>query len=382
MQVFFSCILATSSFTNPCRRQHHQPRQQYHHDIQFHRCQTKHTERKQMRVKTNTSLSLSLSPDEQQLAFWITSFSTLHIGMSAIRDSLIKSCGQLAQNANLIDRKIIQLPLWWPGDDVGKNEIFPDGDTAGRQIYRLGYTFVSFFTLGGALASYLSIVRDSSAGEMNFREQLMQSSNIPLTDEEYMVYFIIASASFAASIASLFNASPLSLMPGFQKEEKNEGLTSTTNLSSAPAVVSIAGIQRKDELKFEPKGLTRITRHPLILPVVPWGIATSFLVGGNTADFILFGGLSLYAIAGCACQDLRIIKKEGSVGTVFQPLSSSEVGGKLDDFFSATSFIPFGAVVDGRQPISLLVKEFPLLPFIIGFPVGGFIENALLNWLN
>jgi len=52
--------------------------------------------------------------DEQQLAFWMTSFSTSHIGMSAIREKLISLFGELASNSNLVDRKV-KLPPYWPG---------------------------------------------------------------------------------------------------------------------------------------------------------------------------------------------------------------------------------------------------------------------------
>jgi len=52
--------------------------------------------------------------DEQQLAFWMTSFSTSHIGMSAIREKLIRGFGQLASKSNLVDRGV-KLPSYWPG---------------------------------------------------------------------------------------------------------------------------------------------------------------------------------------------------------------------------------------------------------------------------
>jgi len=134
-------------------------------------------------------------------------------------------------------------------------------------------------------------------------------------------------------------------------------------------------VQRNDSLKLRPTGLTRITRHPLILPVVPWGIATSMLAGGRTCDFLFFGGLALYALAGCAAQDLRVLRQEGSVGTVFLP------GESLDSFFSTTSYVPFGAVIDGRQSIQDIIAEVPWLPLGIGCLVGVFLEDTLLSWL-
>ena len=58
--------------------------------------------------------SLRAITGEQELAFWMISFSTSHIGMSAIRDKLISGCGQLASYANLVDRGV-KLPSYWPG---------------------------------------------------------------------------------------------------------------------------------------------------------------------------------------------------------------------------------------------------------------------------
>mmetsp|Transcript_4216 Transcript_4216/g.6043 ORF Transcript_4216/g.6043 Transcript_4216/m.6043 type:complete len:351 (+) Transcript_4216:2290-3342(+) len=295
---------------------------------------------------------LNLFCQEQQLAFWITAFSTSHIGMSAVRDRLINICGELADKANLVDRGI-KLPSYWLGDGFGKNEIFPDVDTAGRQIYRFLYTAVSFTTLGNTLISYL---------------QSDKMGGIALSEQTYNILFGIASISYAASIASLFNASPMSLVPSFEKNENDSE-------SSA----SIAGIRRNDAYKLEPKGLTRISRHPLILPVVPWGLSTSYLAGGTTSDFLLFGGLALYAIAGCACQDLRIIRKEGSVGTVMR--TSRDIGTSLENFYMNTSFIPFAAVADGRQSMNVLVKELPIIPLIVGIPIGILIQDKLLQLL-
>lgn len=287
---------------------------------------------------------VNISTDDQALAFWITAFSVSHIGMSAVRDKIIDACGQLAARMNLVDREIIALPSYWPGDDVGKNEIFPDADTAGRQIYRALYTLISFATLfGGAFSAYLASVATTTG--------------TVLTDDSFAFCFAVAVIAQGVSIASLFNASPLSLVPGFEQED--DGLL----------------FKRNDSLKFRPYGLTRITRHPLILPVVPWGIANSFLAGGRLSDFLLFGGLALYAVAGCAAQDLRVIREEGSVGTVFRPDS------ELQDFFAATSFVPFQAVVDGRQSMQDAVKEVPWIAFLGGSLVGALIEDTLLKWL-
>lgn len=297
--------------------------------------------------------SLVILQEDLSLAFWITSFASSHIGMSSVRDSLITSCGRWADSSNLVGRGL-KLPAYWPGDDVGKSDVFPDSITAGRQIYRFGYTAVSFMTLGSAFASYLSSTALTVPVEISTRDSFLFSG--------------VAAVSFGAAIASLFNPSPLSLMPGFVGEPEN-AMATTTGV-----------IRRDDSIKLRARGLTKITRHPLILPVLPWGCATSYLAGGRLSEFLLFGGLATYAVAGCAAQDLRVKKKEGSVGTVFSPdsVQNDEV---LDDFFRSTSFVPFVAALDGRQSVKEIILEFPLLGFCFGTFIGWFIEKYLLQYL-
>jgi len=236
--------------------------------------------------------------------------------------------------------------------------LFPDVDSAGRQLYRAFYTMVSFVTLGASLSSYLAV---------------QETNVISLSETEFLICSVIAALSGAFSLSSLVNASPLSLVPSFQYLDVNDDV--------ADPGVTIAGIKRNDALKFEPRGLTRITRHPLILPVVPWGVATSYLAGGRTSDFLIFGGLSLYAILGCFCQDLRVVREEGTVGTVFEP-SLITISTKLNDFYTQTSFVPFGALSDGRQSWVSLWKEFPYIPFIAGIPFATLIEKAGLQSLH
>lgn len=91
-------------------------------------------------------------------------------------------------------------------------------------------------------------------------------------------------------------------------------------------------------------------------------------MGGSTKDILLFGGLSAYAIAGCFAQDLRVVRNEGSVGTVFSP------GESLQNFFQSTSFLPFVAALDGRQSLSDIVDEIPWIAIAVGIAVG--YENA------
>jgi uncharacterized membrane protein len=287
----------------------------------------------------------SVSETDYLLGLSMAAFASSHIGMSANRNLLISNIGGITDQLGLVGNNEWRLPSFWPGDRQGGQQVFSTADIAGRQIYRFGYTIVSFVTLGTALYFYLQ----STGGTGECFEGIDP------------VYFTIAVAANTASLTSLANASPLGLVPGFQ------------------ATPDSLALERNDSLKFQVQGLTRVTRHPLILPVVPWGIANALLLGGRDADWYLFGGLALYAVLGCVAQDLRVVRQEGSVGTVFE--LEGEQNDSLQDFYQSTSFLPFRAVLDGRQSLEDIVREVPWLATILSVPVGYIVETKMLQWL-
>ena len=296
--------------------------------------------------------SLNLSPDDQALAVWVASFASTHIGMSAVRSTIIEKLGAAADSAGLVGNGW-RLPGWWPSDNSGPL-IFPDGTAAGRQFYRALYTAVSFFTLGSALAAYLESSRTCPP-------TIQPPGDHGILD----AYLLGASFSFGAAIASLFNASPLGLMPGFEGADDDGG----------------AMLRRDDAKKFAARGLTRITRHPLLLPVVPWGLCTVPLTGGRPCDYVLFGGLSAYTILGCYAQDLRVIREEGSVGTSGFNADDGE-SSRLQTFFEQTSFVPFKAVADGRQKMDDIIREAPWLQLVAGTLLGFILEENILGLID
>jgi uncharacterized membrane protein len=305
--------------------------------------------RRRRRAPDDSSSLLQLTPIEEEIGFWTVAFATTHIGMSAVRQDLIHQTGKAAKSVGAVGNEDWKLPDFWPGDEAGQS-IFPTADIAGRQIYRIGYTFVSFYTLGSAFFAYLNSI----------------NQECPIVLNNDPILLSVATLSWAFSVASLVNPSPLSLVPVY--EASTEDGTSVT-----PQRL----LRRNDKQKLQPYGMTRITRHPLILPVVTWGFSTAALLGGNIRDYLFFGGLAMYAIAGCAAQDLRVANEEGSVGTIFNPDQSLQV------FFNETSFVPFGAVVDGRQSIQDIIGEVPWWAMIlVGIPVGYEIQLYLLNWLS
>ena len=307
------------------------------------------------------------------LAAWVFLFAASHIGLSAIRTILIDRIGKWADEVlGVVDTITWELPDLWPGDDVGQQRIFPDRETTGRQVYRALYTAVSFVTLGAAFQTYLDLVSNDTSW----------SSLISLDETGMLVAHTVASICFGISIASLINPSPLSLVPGFVLPPDDKEGSTILQARQRKAIL----VERRDSLKLNPRGMTRITRHPLILPVVPWGMATALLVGGRLPDLVLFGGLAVYAVTGCAAQDLRIQKEEGSVGTVFAPSASSGAtasssSSSLQIFYDNTSFVPFAAIVDGRQSGLKAWEEFPFVALLFGCVIGHFMQKAIESFL-
>ncbi len=85
------------------------------------------------------------------------------------------------------------------------------------------------------------------------------------------------------------------------------------------------------------KGMLRITRHPFLWGMAVWA-AGHLLVNGDAASLILFGSLFLLALFGTASIDAK---------------RRRALGAKWDAFASQTSNIPFLAIAQGRQRLSL-----------------------------
>jgi len=282
----------------------------------------------------------ALSDGTAEVAGLVAAFSMTHVGLSNVRQPIISACGAGAKRFGLVGRGW-RLPSYWLGDSSG-NEIWPDAEAAGRQIFRVLYSAVAFGTLGAAAGVYADCRAATSAVEL-----------APWARAGLVA---VAALAQGISITSLLNPSPLSLVPGFR--------------TSADAPL---GLERDDSLKLAPYGLTRITRHPLILPVVPWGLANAALAGGRATDVALFGGLAVYALVGCKAQDERAAAA-AAVGTVF-------ARGDLTPFYDSTSFTPFAAVLDGRQKLRDVVGEVAWVYLCGGVALGWALEEMTLRAL-
>lgn len=81
------------------------------------------------------------------------------------------------------------------------------------------------------------------------------------------------------------------------------------------------------------RGALRITRHPAFMGVALAGLSHC-LVNPAAIDRAFFGGMAIYAVAGCAHQDWRRRRAGGA---------------ELAPFFAETSFFPFVAILSGRN---------------------------------
>jgi uncharacterized membrane protein len=81
------------------------------------------------------------------------------------------------------------------------------------------------------------------------------------------------------------------------------------------------------------QGVLRITRHPVMWGLGLWGIA-HMITNGDLASLIFFGSLALLAFGGAASQQAR---------------KRQLLGASWDRFASATSYVPFAAIMAGRN---------------------------------
>jgi uncharacterized membrane protein len=83
----------------------------------------------------------------------------------------------------------------------------------------------------------------------------------------------------------------------------------------------------------EPRGILRITRHPIMWGIALWA-AVHLIARGDTASVIFFGSILLLAVSGTLLIDVR---KNRTLGPDWQR------------FASVTSNFPFAAIFQGRN---------------------------------
>lgn len=119
----------------------------------------------------------------------------------------------------------------------------------------------------------------------------------------------------------------------------------------SPATVGLPEAHRPRE----PRGVQRITRHPLFMGVGLFGLL-HLPVLGWASDVAFFGGFPLFAAIGCAHQDRR---KRATLPS-------------YDEWCRRTPFLPFAGAGAARG-----LRELPLW-----VPLAGIALTAALRWLH
>ena len=117
-------------------------------------------------------------------------------------------------------------------------------------------------------------------------------------------------------------------------------------LSMAPAFVLLAGsvarpnptaVGGERALEQEPRGLARVTRHPMLWSFATWS-AVHVVGNGDLVSLLFFGAFGVTALAGMPSIDAKLAQRD------------PQGWARLRD---ATSILPFGAILAGRNQLAL-----------------------------
>ncbi len=143
--------------------------------------------------------------------------------------------------------------------------------------------------------------------------------SVTLTDGLRWAVYVVMGVALVMAVAGLARPSPASILPG----------------------------------SATPRGIQRITRHPLFMGLGLFG-AAHLIPNGSAADVVFFGGFPLFALVGSWHQDQR----------------KRATNPQLSEFFRETPFFPF----TGRETLRGLRELSPLVV------VAGVAATILLRY--
>jgi uncharacterized membrane protein len=114
-----------------------------------------------------------------------------------------------------------------------------------------------------------------------------------------------------------------------------------------------------DGVVRSPRGIERVTRHPFFVGLALAALAHS-LLATRVVGTVFAAGLAVVALAGAWHQDRKYLARRGR---------------SFADYLSKTSMLPFGAVVSGRQ--ELTIGETPWAALLVGAALA-----AGLRWVH
>jgi uncharacterized membrane protein len=114
---------------------------------------------------------------------------------------------------------------------------------------------------------------------------------------------------------------------------------------AAPNPTAVGG---ERALGTEPRGIQRVTRHPMLWSFALWA-AVHVLGNGDAASTLFFGAFGLTALAGMPSIDAKVAARDPE---------------RWGRYAARTSVLPFGAIAAGRNRLAL--AEIGWLPLALG----------------
>lgn len=96
-------------------------------------------------------------------------------------------------------------------------------------------------------------------------------------------------------------------------------------------------VAQEDRVRQAPRGIVRVTRHPLVMGVALWAFL-HLVANGDVASALFFGSFLVVSLAGAPSIDAKRRRAWGA---------------QWDQFAARTSIVPFGAIASGRNTFVL-----------------------------
>ena len=111
---------------------------------------------------------------------------------------------------------------------------------------------------------------------------------------------------------------------------------------------TMVGGERAAAAKAEPRGIQRVTRHPMLWSFAIWS-GVHVLGNGDSASVLFFGAFLVTALVGMPSIDAKLARRD--------PVGWARLS-------AATSILPFGAIAAGRNHLAL--REIGWVPPVVG----------------
>ena len=174
-----------------------------------------------------------------------------------------------------------------------------------------------------------------------------------LGERGFRVVYSLVSVAAIAFLVNAYNAAPTAPLwhaPDWLRWALVAAMLAAFTLFvasvAAPNPTAVGG---ERALEAEPRGIQRVTRHPMLWSFAVWA-AVHMAGNGDTASLLFFGAFGLTALAGMPSIDAKVAARD------------PEAWGR---YAARTSILPFAAIAAGRNRLAL--GEIGWLPPVFGF---------------